>query len=101
MLYTFLKYHCICMLKALGRQTNIFKSIFLLSYFELSALTLLTLYFIFQYVSLSRNHSNQKATRIDKIFLQIVCKDDMLLQKQYFLSNGKAISNNLAFSEHS
>ena len=39
MLYAFLKLHCIWMLKTLDHQINEFKSIYLFSYFELSALT--------------------------------------------------------------
>ena len=58
------------------------------SHLKLSALTLAYFPLYFLYVSLSGNHSNHKVTRIDNIFREIECKVDMLLPKQYFLSNG-------------
>ena len=61
--------------------------VFNFSYLELSDLPLACCMLYPLYVSLSCNHSNHKVTRLDKIF-SADYKDDMVLLKQYFLSNG-------------
>ena len=74
------------MLKTLDHQKMNLKA-FLVFIFRVICLTLLTLCFIFQYVSQSGNYSNQKVTRIDNIFsADCQYEDGMLQLKQYELS---------------
>ena len=86
------------MLKTLDHQINKFRSIYLFHigvicpYFHLFNA-------FFLYVSLICNHNNQKVTSIDKIFLQIVCEDDMLQLKQYLSPIVELFQANLEFSE--
>ena len=74
----------------------------IVSYLELSALTFTYSMLFLLYVSLICNHSNFRATSIDKNFsaLQIFCKDDMLLLKHTLSPIVQLFQTNLEFSEH-
>ena len=72
--------------KTLDNQINELKAFFF-SNLELSAL-ILTYFMLYFPICIIMLYPATKLQEWTEYFLQIVCKDDMLLLKEYFLSNG-------------